>query len=270
MISLREPGLGPVKQSSLGTVHPVTDPSGFGWGARLAFHGPLSAERADRLAAELAAAGPQTVVDYGCGWGELLLRVLEAAPGAHGVGIDIHGPDIARSRDNAARRKLSGRVAFVEGSATDHASMADVVISCGAYQAFGTVPEALQALRPLVQPGGLLLFGAEIWDRAPTEQQLAAMWPGISAGDCLYLPDVVDGAVAAGFRPLRIETATRGEWEEFESGLAAGAEEWLLAHPDHPEAAHVRERLDSHLSIWLRGHRDVMGFAFLTLGVSRS
>ncbi len=248
----------------------MTDPAGFGSYARLTFHGPLDAGRADRLAAELAATGPQTVVDYGCGWGALLLRVLEAAPGAHGVGIDIRGPDIARGRDNAAERGLSGRVTFIEGSATDHASHADVVISCGAYQAFGTVPKALQALRPLVKPGGRLLFGAEIWDREPTGQQLGAMWPGISTEDCLYLPDLVDAAVAAGFRPLRVRTATRAEWEEFESGVAAGAEEWLLANRDHPEAGQVRERLDRNRSIWLRGHRDVMGFAYLTLGVALS
>jgi SAM-dependent methyltransferase len=248
----------------------VTDPSGFGSRSRLTFHGPLSAARADRLAAALAAAGPRTVVDYGCGWGEFLLRVLEAAPGAHGVGIDIGGPDIARGRDSAAKRGLSGRAVFIEGSAKDHASTADVVINSGAYHAFGTVPEALQALRALVKPGGRLLFGAEIWDQVPTGQQLAAMWPGTSAETCLYLPDVVDAAVAAGFRPLRVETATRGEWDEFESGLAAGAEEWLLANRNHPEAGQVRERLDRHLSIWLRGHREVMGFVYLTLGVSLS
>jgi cyclopropane fatty-acyl-phospholipid synthase-like methyltransferase len=246
----------------------VTDPSGFGSGSCLTFHGPLSAERADTLAAEIAATGPETVADYGCGWGELLLRILDAAPGARGVGIDVRGADIARARENAVKRGLSGRAAFIEGTATDHASMADVVINCGAYHAFGTIPEALKALRTLMNPGGRLLFGAEIWDRTPSERQLAAMWPGISLTDCLYLPDLVDVAVAAGFRPLQIQTATRGEWEEFESGYAAGAEEWLLANPHHPEAGHVRERLDTHRSIWLRGHRDVMGFAYLTLGAS--
>lgn len=111
-----------------------------------------------------------------------------------------------------------------------------------------------------------MLLGAEIWDRTPTEQQLSAMWPGTTVKTCLYLPDVVESAVEAGFRPLRIETATLGEWDEFESGLATGAEEWLLANQDHPEAEQVRDRLDAHLSIWLRGHRDVMGFAYLTLG----
>jgi hypothetical protein len=244
----------------------MTDPSGFGSRTRLTFHGPLSAERADRLAAELAASGPETVADYGCSWGDLLLRVLTAAPAALGVGVDIHGLDIARGRENADKRGLADRAVFIEGAAADHTSKADVVINCGAYHAFGSIPVALKALRILVSPAGLLLFGAEIWDRTPTEQELSAMWPGTTLETCLYLPEVVDAAVEAGFRPLRIETATRGEWDEFESGLATGAEEWLLANPDHPEAGQVRDRLDAHLSIWLRGHRDAMGFVYLTLG----
>jgi hypothetical protein len=33
--------------------------------------------------------------------------------------------------------------------------------------------------------------------------------------------------------------------------------------------AKVRAKLDRQRSIWLRGHRDAMGFAYLTLGVPR-
>lgn len=141
------------------------------------------------------------------------------------------------------------------------------MISIGAYQAFGTIPEALAELRKLVRPGGRLLFGAEFWERPPTEAELGQMWPGIDANACLYLADLVDAAVTAGFRPLRIGTATGDEWAEFESGLAADIEEWLLDHPDHPEAAGLRNKLDAQRSIWLRGHRGVMGFPYLTLGV---
>ncbi|MEY9926563.1 cyclopropane fatty-acyl-phospholipid synthase-like methyltransferase [Catenulispora sp. GP43] len=245
----------------------MTTPPKLGTSARLDFHGPLSAGRAGRLAAELAARAPATVVDYGSGWGEFLLRVLAAVPGARGTGIDVHGPDIVRGRALAAERALSGRAVFVEGSAADHAEPADLVLSLGAYQAFGSIPEALKALRARVCSGGRLLFGCEVWERTPTDSQLAAMWPGMTVEECLYLPDVVDAAVAAGFRPLRVETATRGEWEEFESRYAADAEEWLLANPGHPEAADLRAKLDEHLSIWLRGTRDVFGFGYLTLGV---
>ena len=245
----------------------MTTPPQFGAASRLTFHGPLSTDRADRLVADLAARTPATVVDYGSGWGELLLRVLTALPEARGTGIDIHGPDVVRGRALAAERGLTERATFVEGSAADHTEPADLVVSIGAYQAFGSIPEALQALRARVRPGGRLLFGCEIWDRTPTESQLAAMWPGTTIEECLYLPDVVDAALAAGFRPLRVETATRAEWEEFESGYGTDAEEWLLDNPDHPEATDLRKKLDEHLAIWLRGIHDVIGFVYLTLGV---
>jgi hypothetical protein len=97
--------------------------------------------------------------------------------------------------------------------------------------------------------------------------ELAAMWPGTTVEECLYLPDVVDAALAAGFRPLRVETATRAEWEEFESAYGADVEEWLLANPGHPQAGELRQKLDEHLSIWLRGTHAVLGFVYLTLGV---
>lgn len=57
-----------------------------------------------------------------------------------------------------------------------------------------------------------------------------------------------------------IETATRGEWEEFESRYAANREEWLLVNGDHPEAEAVREKPDSTRDIWPRGYRDCFGF----------
>jgi cyclopropane fatty-acyl-phospholipid synthase-like methyltransferase len=246
----------------------MTDPSGFGSGRRLTFHSPLSDERADRLVAGLAAQQPATVTDFGCGWGELLLRVLQGAPQARGTGVDLKGADLERARRNAAERGLADRVTFFEGQATEHLRPADLVISSGAYQAFGTVADALAAIAPVVNPGGRLLFACEIWECTPTAEQLASMWSGITIEDCLYLPDLVDQAVAAGFRPLGIEMATRDEWDRFESGYAAGAEEWLLANGDHQEAGAVRARLDEHLAIWLRGSREVMGYAYLTLGTA--
>ena len=44
-----------------------------------------------------------------------------------------------------------------------------------------------------------------------------------------------------------------------------GAEYW--ERPGHPRAGEIRAELDRIRNIWLRGHRDVFGFAYLTLGV---
>src|SRR5262245_49787738 len=115
----------------------MTDAPALGTGSRLDFMAPLSAERADRLVADLAALKPATVIDLGCGWGELLLRILTSCPGSAGIGVDTHGPDLARGRANATTRQLSDRVTFIEGPAAQHLGSADIVVNLGAYQAFG-------------------------------------------------------------------------------------------------------------------------------------
>jgi cyclopropane fatty-acyl-phospholipid synthase-like methyltransferase len=235
----------------------------------LVFHGPMGEERARRIVGRLGAglAGGGTVLDVGCGWGELLLRLLEAAPAARGVGVDLNAVDLARGRAGARARGLSGRVEFVEGDAGagDH-GRGDVVLCLGASQALaGDTAGALAALRERVAPGGRVLLGEGFWEREPTPAELAAAWPGASADDHTDLATLVDAAVAAGFRVPWIETADRAEWDDFESGYLSDLEEWLAAHPDHPMAAETRERVDTHRARWLRGYRGVLGLAYLTL-----
>jgi ubiquinone/menaquinone biosynthesis C-methylase UbiE len=235
----------------------------------LDFMAPMSAYRADRLVHDLVAGQPESIVDLGCGWGELLLRILGQLPLAHGIAVDTHAPDLERGRKAAVQRDLAERVTFVDGEAASIEDPADLVISIGAYQAFGSVPAALAQLRRRVKPGGRLLFGAEYWEQTPSEARLANMWPGMTAADCLELADLLDATTAAGFRPLYVDTVAPAEWHEFESLLAAETERWLLANWEHPDAAAVRDKLDRQRSIWLRGHRGYLGFAYLTLGVPR-
>jgi SAM-dependent methyltransferase len=239
---------------------------------QLTFHGPLSETRAARLVARLTRNSPRTVLDIGCGWGELMLGILAAAPDATGLGLDIDEGDLARGRDNAKARGLEDRVTFVRESAVGTGrGPADLVLCNGASQALtevqppGHIAAALRELRRLVTPSGRVLFGDGFWHRTPTEAELAGMWPGTSAADFGDLAGLVDLAVDAGFRPAWIETATLGEWEDFESGYQADEEEWLATHGDHPKAAEVRAQIDQHRSYWLRGYYGLLGYAYLTL-----
>ncbi len=239
---------------------------------RLAFHGPLSEVRAARFVDRLTRAKPATVLDIGSGWGELMLRILAAVPDATGVGFDTDEGDLDRGRDNARARGLSERVTFYQESGVGTArGPADLVLCLGASHALteieppGHTAAALRELRRLVTPAGRVLLSESYWQRMPTEAELAAMWPGTSAGEYGSLADLADLAVAAGFRLAWIETATPGEWEDFESGYQSDEEEWLAAHPGHPEAAEIRERLDQHRSFWLRGYYGILGQAYLTL-----
>ncbi|MEU9452775.1 class I SAM-dependent methyltransferase [Streptomyces sp. NPDC048277] len=233
---------------------------------RLTFHGPLSEARATGMVRRLAATRPASVLDIGCGWGELMLRLLDAVPGASGVGVDLNADDLARGRGAAKARGLAGRVEFAQESAVGTGrGPADVVLCLGASQALGDDPwTALRELRRLVADGGRVLLGEGFWQRTPTEAELSRMWPGASVTDHHDLAALTDLAVSAGFRPEWTETASPDEWEEFESAYQADTEVWLAAHPDHPLAPETRERLDTHRAAWLT-YRGVLGLAYLTL-----
>lgn len=238
---------------------------------RLTFHGPLSDERAVRIVRRTALAEPTTVLDLGCGWGELMLRLLERLPGATGVGIDVSTEDLDRGRSNAEARGLADRVEFVAGPAAGtRRGPADAVLCVGSSHALADdrpphhTRRELRELRGLVVPGGRLLFGESFWQRPPTDAELAGMWPGAHAGEHLDLRGLLDAAVGAGFHAEWVETASEDEWEEFESGCLADTEVWLAGHGDHPLAAETKERADRHRAAWTH-YRGVMGFAYLTL-----
>jgi SAM-dependent methyltransferase len=240
--------------------------------SKLTFHGPLSEARASRIVARLTANRPGSVLDIGCGWSELMLRVLAAAPQATGLGLDTDEGDLARARASAQARGLGDRVTFVQESGVKTSrGPADLVLCVGSSHALtdieppGHVAPGLAELRRLVNPGGRVLLGEGFWHRTPTESELASMWPGTTAGEYGDLAGLVDLAVAAGFRPAWIETATLEEWEDFESGYRCDEEEWLATHGDHPKAAELRAKVDQHRSYWLRGYYDLLGLAYLTL-----
>lgn len=237
-------------------------PPAPGTGARLEVNSPLSAAARERLALAATAHRPRSIIDHGCGWGTMLLRALAAAPQAHGLGIDVHAPDISRARAAAADAGLSDRCRFEVGESTGQGDRADLLLSIGAFHAFGDLPDALSALAQRLEPGGRVLFGVEISRARPTDAELAHMWDGATEQDCLTLADLVDLVHQEGFRVLDLHESTPEEFDAFELGHLRGREEWLLEHPGHP----VRDQLDAAWTSWLRGHRRPMGFVTLLLG----
>jgi len=243
----------------------MTQSAPHGFYQHLDFNAPLSSARADSLAAALAAGDPRSIIDAGCGWGELLIRAVAASNIATGLGVDGDLVALDRGRANASRARLSERVAFVEGDIADLSESADVVICIGADHAFGDQDDALTALYGRVKNGGLLLFGTGFWERDPTNEQAAIL--DMTPESLCHLDGLVEKAIAAGFRPLSIQVANSDEWYEFESGFLADRETWLVSHADDPSADEVRRKSDLHRKAWLSGYRGVLGFAYLILGV---
>jgi SAM-dependent methyltransferase len=215
----------------------------------------------------LAAADPGVVVDFGCGLGAMLRRIAVAAPRARCLGVDIDAELLLLARKATAEAGLEDRVSFAEVDAAGwEGETSDLAVCIGASHAWGSTAAALAALAELVAPGGRVLFADGFWERQPTGADLASMWEGTTAKDWTDLAGLVDLAIAAGLRPLRVEAVERSEWDDFESGFLADMESWLVEHPGDPRASEIRARADAHRGYWLRGHRGLLGFAYLTLG----
>jgi len=239
----------------------------------LTFLAPLSDERAARLVGFLTGQVPATVLDVGCGWAELLLRVLEAAPSATGLGVDLDEESLARARRVADERGPGARATFEARDARGVRGPFDAVTCIGASQIWGPDVEetqpldyaaALTALRALLPRGGRLVYGEGIWSAPPTPAATAPL----SGRDDEYvtLAQLVTIAEAHGLGVLAAHEASVDEWDAFESGFAAGWVRWLAEHPaDDPDADEVRARVARQHASYLGGYRGVLGLAYLHL-----
>ena len=247
----------------------IDGPSGHTY---LDFNAPLSDERAVDLIATLQPLAGAQVLDVGCGWGELLLRLLATEATSRGVGVDSDSEAIARGRSNAAARGLSSRVTLHDDDAGGWAGTpADVVLAVGVSHIWGGTASMLTALTDRVTPGGRVLIGDAFWERPLTARERVGL--GVDPAEITTVPglaDLVDTAIDCGYRPLAVSTATLDEWDDFESRWCAGRERWLLEHPDDVRAKEERAVVDEHRNGWLRGYRGVLGFGYLTLVPDRS
>jgi cyclopropane fatty-acyl-phospholipid synthase-like methyltransferase len=238
--------------------------------ARMRWNTPLSPQHADLLMERLDLRPGLRIADVGCGWGELLLRVISRAIGpdaaaggagqVSGIGVDTDAAALGRARGLASQRGLDRQVEFAEADAAAWRGTADRVLSVGASHAFGGTQAALTALAQLVPGGGRLLFGDGYWAATPSPAATE-----IFGGQVLPLPHLLEACRAGGWRVIHVSTADQREWDDFESTFRAGRQEWLIAHGDDPRAAEVRDWLDARERQYVQVYRGVLGFAYLVL-----
>lgn len=233
---------------------------------RLTWNTPLSEEHAAQLIAACAPAPGARIADFGSGWGELLMRLVEAAPGSTGDGVETDPEAVARGLRLARERGLADRVRFHEVPAAEFPGDGyDLAVSVGSSHAWpGGTPDALKALRAAVRPGGRVLFGDGFWEREPSAAALAGL--GAERDDFGSLLQLIRAAEAAGLRPLQVTVADQREWDLFESAAVIGrGERWALAHPGHPLHAGMTEAVDARRGGYYGGYRGTLGLAYLVL-----
>ncbi len=191
-----------------------------------------------------------SVLDTGCGSGEILLRTLKAHPTARGLGVDLDADAIeeARSRANGMPARFEVRdAASIEGSF-------DAVINVGSSHAHGGFPTALTVLRALAP---VALYGDGFWQRPPSDAFLAALG-GATADELADLDGLRAAIRDTGFDILREFFATEQDWAGYEETLAANGE-----RHGTPETLGYARRIRHRRA--LAGGTDTLGFALFVL-----
>ncbi|KAK4149168.1 SAM-dependent methyltransferase [Chaetomidium leptoderma] len=230
--------------------------------AKLIWNAPLAESHADELLNHLNLGSDTSIVDLGCGWGELLLRAAARnktdVDGVPVTGVDTDVAALRRGRQAAQDRGVD--VSFVEQQAQDWRGTRNRAICVGSSHTLGGGKAMLGRLAEIV-PRGRVLVGDMCWERPPTEAARA-----IFGDDVPLLADLVGMCRETGWEVLHLSTADQREWDDFESRHRAGLREWLLANPDSPQAQIIREQQDAKEREYLTGYRGVLGFVYLVLG----
>lgn len=206
---------------------------------------PLSPEALDRVVETLSLTHESRAIDYGCGKGDLLRRIV-AKFGCHADGIDLSSQFL----DDARQALPSGNFSVGDAKAFVRTGY-DVAACIGSSHAFGATADALTALARTVMPHGTVLLGEGYWRKEPDPEYLAAF--GGRRDELLPLDMTIALAWTRKLALRETYIATESDFLRYETAHAKA----IAAHGD--EAMKARSR--KWQGAFERWGRSTMGFA---------
>jgi SAM-dependent methyltransferase len=225
--------------------------------AGLPFANPLDPGDIDAAIAALDLPPGARVLDVGCGYGELLVRIKQAHPGTFTIGIE---PAHEWAQAARARGVDEVREAMLE-EATPGADELDAVCCLASSHAIGPWDRALAAMAEWTKPGGLALIGEGFWARTPTPGYLDVLG-GASEDELPTHDGLLAGVADAGWTVVAETVASGADWARYEEGLIANGDKAL----EFDEDEDLRRWVEAARTRWNHPDgRDTLGFTLLTL-----
>jgi SAM-dependent methyltransferase len=188
--------------------------------------------------------GPAVLLakEFGCS-----IRGIEIAPEFHAVAVE-----------RAEAAGVAERVTFELGDAAqaDLASGWDVAMCLGASFVWGNLASTLDALEPVVRPGGHVVVGEPYWRRLPLPAEYEDRdYP------CTTLEGTITILETGGLRATSVIASSEDDWDRYETLHWHAVETWLAANADDPAAGEVRALHERSRRVYLRHGREYLGWA---------
>ncbi|MFI5836623.1 SAM-dependent methyltransferase [Micromonospora sp. NPDC051300] len=226
---------------------------------------PVSGVNVNRLLRRADRRPAARILDLGCGQAAWAMQALAHYPDGHADAVDTSRHALDHAAAAAEARGLADRLTLHERDARGYVPDGeyDLVLCVGSTHIFDGVPGTLGAAGRHLHPDGILLLGECFWQAPPTPAALTAL--DVEATDHTDLAGLVDVVEQAGWTPVYAHVSDAAEWDNYEWSWVGSLTEWALDNPGHPDAADALTAAREHRSGWLRGYRDVLGFATLVL-----
>jgi SAM-dependent methyltransferase len=226
---------------------------------------PIFGVNVNRLLRRAGREPAARILDLGCGEAAWAMQALAHYPDGLADGVDISRHALERAEGVAAERGLTDRLTLHERDVRTYVPDGDydLVLCVGSTHAFGGFAGTLDMAGRHVNPDGVLIVGEGFWQAPPTPAALAAL--DAEPAEFTDLAGLVDAAERAGWTPVYAHVSDAAEWDDYEWSWVGSLTEWALDNPGHPDAAEALTVAREHRDQWLRGYRDVLGFATLVL-----
>ena len=225
--------------------------------AGVPFANPLDPAAIDAAIAALDLPLGARVLDIGCGYGELLVRIKQAHPGVTTIGIE---PAHEWAEAARARGVDEVREAMLEDAAPDSEEL-DLVCCLASSHAIGPWDRAMAAMAEWTKPGGAALIGEGFWARTPSAEYLELLG-GATVDELPTHDGLLAGAADAGWTVVAEYVATPEDWAAYEEALIANGDMALAFDEDED----LRRWVEAARTRWNHPDgRDTLGFSLLTL-----
>ncbi len=204
----------------------------------------------------------QTVIDFGCGRGEMLCLWAKHF-GTIGIGIDKGRMSLTDAASRADRWGIGDKVEFIcqdvkqydAGATTFH-----VAACMGATMGFGGFGSTLRHLKGTIRAGGSIVVSEPFYSSKQVPQELIEY-----EGDYHTEPELFDIARSEGVEVGYYTRATPDEWDRYIFSSHKTEMQELLAVSAGREREERKARLHRWQDMYIRYRQHWQGMAFMTL-----